>query len=175
MKRSVNVEIAGQSLTIKSDEGPQYVQQLADYVDDKIREIGGGRASYNLQRVALLVAIQLADELLREKEDRQQALDLEELYGMQRCTTQRFALVSACFGLVGSVKDQAMTVDLIKRLLFQQDELRRNKVLIDRNLRSFQSSLRDYMLKDSSATNDETVRQSWGAIEELLRGLGREI
>ena len=114
-------------------------------------------------------------ELLREKEDRQQALDLEELYGMQRCTTQRFALVSACFGLVGSVKDQAMTVDLIKRLLFQQDELRRNKVLIDRNLRSFQSSLRDYMLKDSSATNDETVRQSWGAIEELLRGLGREI
>ena len=68
MKRSVNVEIAGQSLTIKSDEGPQYVQQLADYVDDKIREIGGGRASYNLQRVALLVAIQLADELLREKD-----------------------------------------------------------------------------------------------------------
>ncbi len=114
-------------------------------------------------------------ELLREKEDRQQALDLEELYGLQRCTTQRFALVSACFGLVGSVKDQAMTVDLIKRLLFQQDELRRNKVLIDRNLRSFQSSLRAYMLKDSSAENDETVRQSWGAIEELLRGLGREI
>lgn len=78
MKRSVQVEIAGQSLTIKSDEGPDYVQQLADYVDEKIREIGGGRSSYNLQRVALLVAIQLADELLREKDLHRQYRDAVE-------------------------------------------------------------------------------------------------
>ena len=68
MKRSVEVEIAGQSLSIVSDEGEQYVQQLADYVDAKIREISGGRVTYNPQRVALLVAIRLADELLREKD-----------------------------------------------------------------------------------------------------------
>ncbi len=68
MKRSVQVEIAGQSLSIVSDEGEHYVQQLADYVDEKVREIGGGRSTYNPQRVALLVAIRLADELLREKD-----------------------------------------------------------------------------------------------------------
>jgi len=68
MKRSVQVEIAGQSLSIVSDEGEQYVQQLADYVDEKVREVSGGRTTYNPQRVALLVAIQLADELLREKD-----------------------------------------------------------------------------------------------------------
>ena len=70
MKRSVHVEIAGQSLSIKSDEGPQYVQELADYVDAQLgRLTQGKRASApNLQRVALLVAIQLADELFRERD-----------------------------------------------------------------------------------------------------------
>jgi cell division protein ZapA len=70
VKRSVHVEIAGQRLSIKSDEGPQYVQELAEYVDAWLgRLTQGKRASApNLQRVALLVAIQLADELFRERD-----------------------------------------------------------------------------------------------------------
>jgi len=71
VKQSVSVEIAGQNLSIRSDEGPEYVQELADYVDAHLREIGGGRRSYSLQRVALLVAMQIADELFREKDLRQ--------------------------------------------------------------------------------------------------------
>lgn len=69
MKQTVEVEIAGQRLSIRSDEGPAYVQELADYVDAQLRQlVPGGRNTFNLQRVALLVAIQLADELFREKD-----------------------------------------------------------------------------------------------------------
>ena len=69
MKQSVEVEIAGQRLTIRSDEGPAYVQELADYVDAQIRQLtGDNRSTFNLQRIALLVAIQLADDLFREKD-----------------------------------------------------------------------------------------------------------
>lgn len=70
MKRSVQVEIAGQRLSIRSDEGPQYVQQLADYVDAQLQRLTQGRRTTapNVQRVALLVAIQLADELFRERD-----------------------------------------------------------------------------------------------------------
>jgi cell division protein ZapA len=69
MKQSVEVEIAGQKLVIRTEEGPGYVLELADYVDAQLRQLGGtGRATFNLQRVALLVAIQLADELFREKD-----------------------------------------------------------------------------------------------------------
>ncbi len=71
MKRSVQVEIAGQQLTIRSDEGAEYVHQLADYVDAHLKLLSGGRRITNttgLQRVALLVAMQLADELFREKD-----------------------------------------------------------------------------------------------------------
>ena len=71
VKRSVQVEIAGQQLTIRSDEGAEYVHQLAEYVDAHLRVLSGGRritSSTGLQRVALLVAMQLADELFREKD-----------------------------------------------------------------------------------------------------------
>ncbi len=74
MKRSVQVEIAGQQLTIRSDEGAEYVHQLAEYVDAHLRVLSGGRritSSTGLQRVALLVAMQIADELFREKDLRQ--------------------------------------------------------------------------------------------------------
>lgn len=71
MKQSVSVEIAGQVLSIRSDEGPEYVQELADYVDAHLRELGGTRRTFSLQRVALLVAMQIADELFREKDLRQ--------------------------------------------------------------------------------------------------------
>ncbi len=69
MKQSVEVELAGQRLVIRSDEGPKYVQELADYVDAQLRQLSGDlRTTFNLQRLALLVAIQLADELFREKD-----------------------------------------------------------------------------------------------------------
>jgi cell division protein ZapA len=69
MKRSFQVEIAGQQLSIRSDEGQQYVQQLADYVDAQLRPLTQGRRTTpSMQRVALLVAISLADELFRERD-----------------------------------------------------------------------------------------------------------
>lgn len=68
MKRSVQVEIAGQKLAIRSDEGPSYVHELAEYVDARIRAFTGGPATFSVQRVSLLVALELADELLRERD-----------------------------------------------------------------------------------------------------------
>ncbi|MGP1254041.1 MAG: hypothetical protein ACTS10_06500 [Kiloniellales bacterium] len=114
-------------------------------------------------------------KLMQEKERSQQNLDLESLYELQQSATQRFALVSASFGIVGSIKDPHMTVDLIVRLLFQEDELRRNRVAIERHLRAFHKSLRAYMLEDSSPENDAEVRSNWAAIEDILRSVGRQI
>ncbi|PCC75161.1 Cell division protein ZapA [Nannocystis exedens] len=71
MKRSVQVEIAGQTLTIRSDEGPDYVQQLAEFVDGHLQLLSGNKrvnSAANAQRIALLVAMQIADELFREKD-----------------------------------------------------------------------------------------------------------
>ncbi len=70
MKQSVEVELAGQRLVIRTDEGPAYVQELAGYVGAQLKQVAGnaGRSTLNVQRIALLVAIALADELFREKD-----------------------------------------------------------------------------------------------------------
>ncbi len=68
VKQSVQVQIAGQTLAIRSDEGPEYVQALADFVDSQVRELTSGRKTTSPQRVALLAAMQIADELFREKD-----------------------------------------------------------------------------------------------------------
>ena len=66
--KSVQVEIAGQTLSIRSDEGPEYVQELADYVDGHLRELAGARRPVSAHRMALLVAIQIADDLFRARD-----------------------------------------------------------------------------------------------------------
>ncbi len=67
MRRAIEVEVAGQRLVIRSDEGPEYVHELAALVDAQVRELTGPRRG-NLTRALALVAIQLADKLLREQD-----------------------------------------------------------------------------------------------------------
>lgn len=68
MKRAIEVEVAGQRLAIRSDEGPEYVHQLAELVDAQVAELLGDHHAGNRTRALALVAIQLADQLLREQD-----------------------------------------------------------------------------------------------------------
>ncbi len=70
MKRTITVAVAGQRYTIKSDADASYVQTLASAVDARIREVQRGAKSQSLQAVAVLAALQLADELERERRRR---------------------------------------------------------------------------------------------------------
>jgi hypothetical protein len=105
--------------------------------------------------------------LLAEKEHRQEGHGLDALYEMQNGAAQRFALVSAAFAIVSSVPDEDMSLDLIKRILFRRDFLRRNKMEVDKHIRGFHRGLRDYMRKESSPEADSTVRSSWLEIERM--------
>ena len=69
MKRSVAVPIAGQNYTIKSDADEAYVQSLATLVDQKVREVQRGAKTAPAHAVAVLAALQIADELTRSREE----------------------------------------------------------------------------------------------------------
>jgi cell division protein ZapA len=60
--RAVVVSILGRSFTVQSDEEEAYVQQLATFVDEKMREVRSGGDSAG---VAVLAALHIADELHR--------------------------------------------------------------------------------------------------------------
>lgn len=67
MKRAFAVTIAGQKITIKSDADESYVHALAGRVDQRIRDVQQAAKAQSLQSVAVLAALQLADELERER------------------------------------------------------------------------------------------------------------
>lgn len=70
MKRSVAVTIAGHKISLKSDADEAYVQLLADCVDERIRELQRRSLRAGLQEAAVLAALQLADDLFRERRRR---------------------------------------------------------------------------------------------------------
>ena len=63
--------ILGQKYTIKGDAPEEYIQQLANYVQDKIKEVYTNSPSITPVKASILAAITIADELhrLRNEEE----------------------------------------------------------------------------------------------------------
>jgi cell division protein ZapA (FtsZ GTPase activity inhibitor) len=80
----VTVEIGGQQYPIRSALDPTYVAELAAYVDQKIRAASDAAPASDGLGVAILVALNIADELFRALSKQssvlnQRALQLEQL------------------------------------------------------------------------------------------------
>ena len=61
----VHVEIFGQTYALNAGADPAYVQQLAAHVDAQMREVGKSAGAVDSLRVAVLAALNIADELFR--------------------------------------------------------------------------------------------------------------
>ncbi len=62
------VEIFGQEYKIKGVGDPHYIHRIAGYVDKKMREIAHSSGIMSQSRIAILAALNIADELHQEKE-----------------------------------------------------------------------------------------------------------
>jgi len=63
--RLVPVEIHGQRYPIRSGLEPEYVARLASYVDEKMRVAAESTPTGDSLRLAVLAALNIADELFR--------------------------------------------------------------------------------------------------------------
>ena len=70
---TVRVEIYNQTYNIRSDGDSEYLMQLADFVDARMREISSGTLTVDSLKVAILAALHIADELHRMKQTYEQA------------------------------------------------------------------------------------------------------
>jgi cell division protein ZapA len=86
MSAPVKVQIFGQSYSIQGELDGKYVQKLAKFVDDKMHEIADVTKTVDTQKVAVLAALAIADELHSMQRDRG---DHEQLMREQaeRCLT----------------------------------------------------------------------------------------
>ena len=78
------VQIFGQTFSVGGDLDEEYVQKLAAYVDEKMRAISEMTPTVDTQKIAVMAALAIADELHRLREERN---DREELLKEQaeRC------------------------------------------------------------------------------------------
>jgi cell division protein ZapA len=72
---TVPVEIFGQTYSVKAGTDPGYVQQLATYVDAKMREVSQGAGAVDSVRIAVLAALNVADECFRARAAAREAED----------------------------------------------------------------------------------------------------
>jgi len=62
------VNINGQEYVVKG-EAPEYIQMLASYVDKKMRQVNQKFPHYPPVKVAVLAALNIADELYKVQQD----------------------------------------------------------------------------------------------------------
>jgi cell division protein ZapA len=68
--RVITVEIAGQRYPIRSTLDASYVTDLAAYVDRKMRTASDAAPTSDVVGLAILVALNVADELFRARQER---------------------------------------------------------------------------------------------------------
>lgn len=73
MSSVVTVEIAGQRYPIRSSLDERYVAELAAYVDQKMRTAALAAPSTDMLGLAVLVALNVADELFRARSEQSTA------------------------------------------------------------------------------------------------------
>ncbi len=77
-KVTVRVNICGTEYPIQAEEEAEYIQRIAAYVDERMREVPVSVTMQSLTSVAVLTAIRIADELHKERERHKELAVLEE-------------------------------------------------------------------------------------------------
>jgi cell division protein ZapA len=75
MKKALDVEILGQKFTISSDAEESYMLKVADYVDGKMQELMRASKPVGKSNVAMLAALNIADEYYRLKDAHETVLN----------------------------------------------------------------------------------------------------
>lgn len=65
----VHVEIFGQTYAVRGGDDPGYVERLAAYVDERMKEVSRTSGAVDSVRIAVLAALNLADECHRLRQD----------------------------------------------------------------------------------------------------------
>ena len=97
MSSVITVEIAGQRYPIRSGLVERYVTELAAYVDQKMRAASDSAPASDMLGLAVLVALNIADEFFRERErETQSASDelQERAIRLERIVDEALAQVS---------------------------------------------------------------------------------
>jgi cell division protein ZapA (FtsZ GTPase activity inhibitor) len=67
MKRSVTVNVAGQRYTLRTDQDDKTLRAVVSAVDERLRDLQRASKSVDTQQLAVMAALQFAEELVVER------------------------------------------------------------------------------------------------------------
>jgi cell division protein ZapA len=70
---SIVVEIFGQTYNVRGDGDPDYLAELARFVDTRMRDVAAQVATVDPLKIAILAALNIADEFSRLRRQREDA------------------------------------------------------------------------------------------------------
>ena len=70
---SITVEIFGQTYNVRGEGDPNYLTELARFVDSRMREVAGQVATVDPVKIAILAALNIADEFSQYRRERESA------------------------------------------------------------------------------------------------------
>jgi cell division protein ZapA len=74
-KNGIKVEIFGTEYRIKGDANAEYIRKVAGLVDEKMRQIADASMTGSVAKIAILAAVNIADELFKERQARTSAME----------------------------------------------------------------------------------------------------
>ena len=85
------VQIFGKNYTLVSDQTAEYTQQIASDVDKRMAAVAAEKNLADTTKIAMMAAMEIADELLRTRMTRRANLAMTEEAGKRLGTTVREA------------------------------------------------------------------------------------
>ncbi len=70
---STEVEIFGQTYNVRGEGDPDYLSELARFVDSRMRDVAAQVATIDPLKIAILAALNIADEFSRYRKQRMDA------------------------------------------------------------------------------------------------------
>lgn len=67
--RGAEVEIFGERYVLRSDDSPEHLTRVAEYVDGKFREVARQHPALVPSKIAVLASLNIADELFKRDEE----------------------------------------------------------------------------------------------------------
>jgi cell division protein ZapA len=78
VKRPVEVSIMGQKFMVRSESNEDYILEISKFVDEKVNEVIQTTKAVASTNVALLAAMNIADEYMKYKQGRRQSTEKVE-------------------------------------------------------------------------------------------------
>ena len=71
MKKRFDIMVMGRQFSVLSDKGDEYVERIVQYINEKAKEIGEASENATASDIAILVALNIAEELFRVEEEKE--------------------------------------------------------------------------------------------------------